>query len=141
MGFFNFGRKTKQPVAVETRRQPNLLERLCEGQPDLYSELTASFMLRVNDIPPYEQLMARADEAEKTNMSRALEIYREAGSRALYDGNLDGVRGAFGRIKRENGKYAVIATHPEAAVAIAKAYYADPSVKRFMQPATPTKTR
>ena len=135
MGIFGFWKKQRAPITAP-QRQPNLLESLCEGDLGLYEALR-SLRLNLSGVPSYDVLIARAREkesSERPDTGEILIIYETAGFRALYDGDVGRVREAFEKVAQAKPRYRPLAENPDKAVAVAQAYYENPSIKDSMKP-------
>jgi hypothetical protein len=135
-----FGKKEKAKK-TEVQTQESLLERLCQGDEQLYNVMTRTLLLDAEKTKSHGDIDARASRAEeyernKDNVRAAVE-YQTAGELALYEGKVALVQKFFKKameadptnLRSEIFKFFAKKESAEKAVAVAREYYAQKVAK------------
>lgn len=120
-----FWSKKKSEITPTSIKEPNLLKQLCGDDTSLYEDLSNCLYLHPVGKLTYEDAMKRAATLEQDGkIEDALRSYwHDAGASALYEGNLEGVKKAFGKHRELLGRSSRIGEVPEKAVEITRKFY------------------
>lgn len=129
MGILNLFKKKKKEVKAqpkfETEREPSLLEQLCKDDKALYDDLSWSLYLDPRGKGSYKEAIKKAEKLEKKGKIFDARIaYHHAGSLALYESNIEGIKRAFSKVAELGGrKYERLMEVPEKAIEVAQEFY------------------
>jgi hypothetical protein len=120
-----FWRKKKSEITPALTEDQNILEQICGDDTALYGNLSDCLYLHPVGKLTYEDAMKKAETLEKDGkiQDACRSYWHDAGASALYEGNVEGVKKAFGKHRELSGRSSRITEVPEKAVEKAREFY------------------